>query len=535
MKLINRCLPLLLLPFLCGNIYGQNFTIVDKLMQAERIAGNQFGFSTAYSGDFAAVSAPRENIQSGENTLNDAGSVTIFKKNASGDFEFHQKIDSKNLVADALFGHSIALHNDILAIGSPRDNFDEDELNPVSRAGSIFIYIRNPNTDLFEFSQKIASPEREQNMEFGLAVDLFGDHLVTGTPFVSTGLDGQPIISRAGAVFLYSIASAGLFQFTQKIVSEERGTNRRFGTSVSIHGNVVAVGEPNADIQKGRVYVFELNSSGTLEYTFTIAPEVLNNGDQLGLTVFVNDDALLAGAPYHISDNGAAFFYERNQDKTWSLIQRLRAEDTTASVRFGDYHVELNDDTAVIGSHMLSGQGRLYIFKKNPDEGTLNTDPWEEAGFLISPDRGGPFGNSFSIINSERILIGSPGDFGSSDGSFDTETGQNTGAVFIAKSDGSVNIGNEGSELPLKVTLRQNHPNPFNPATTIVFELPEPADVSLEVFNIAGQRMAVLVDGPKNAGQHSASFDASRLPSGVYLYRLTAGNIVQTRKMILVK
>lgn len=91
------------------------------------------------------------------------------------------------------------------------------------------------------------------------------------------------------------------------------------------------------------------------------------------------------------------------------------------------------------------------------------------------------------------------------------------------------------NELPKEVRLSQNHPNPFNPTTQIGYALPEAADVRLEVFNIAGQRVATLVNGHQNAGWHSIVFDGSRLSSGVYLYRLQSGNVVQTRKMVLVK
>ena len=90
-------------------------------------------------------------------------------------------------------------------------------------------------------------------------------------------------------------------------------------------------------------------------------------------------------------------------------------------------------------------------------------------------------------------------------------------------------------DLPREIALNQNYPNPFNPATQISYDLPESADVRLEVYNVQGQRVATLINSTQNAGTHSVTFDASRLASGVYLYRLQAGNTVMTRKMMLVK
>jgi hypothetical protein len=89
--------------------------------------------------------------------------------------------------------------------------------------------------------------------------------------------------------------------------------------------------------------------------------------------------------------------------------------------------------------------------------------------------------------------------------------------------------------LPAQVSLDQNYPNPFNPTTTIQFSLPEAAQTTLEVYNMLGQRVAMLVNENLSAGTHAISFDASSLASGTYIYRLTSGNFTQTRKMMLLK
>jgi photosystem II stability/assembly factor-like uncharacterized protein len=89
--------------------------------------------------------------------------------------------------------------------------------------------------------------------------------------------------------------------------------------------------------------------------------------------------------------------------------------------------------------------------------------------------------------------------------------------------------------LPDNFILMQNYPNPFNPSTTIKFSIPETGNIKLKVYDILGNEVATLVNEEKAPGNYSVEWNASSLASGVYVYRLTAGSFVQTRKMILMK
>ncbi|MBN1448712.1 MAG: T9SS type A sorting domain-containing protein, partial [Bacteroidetes bacterium] len=85
------------------------------------------------------------------------------------------------------------------------------------------------------------------------------------------------------------------------------------------------------------------------------------------------------------------------------------------------------------------------------------------------------------------------------------------------------------------ITLSQNHPNPFNPVTRIEYGIPQDGVVRLRVYDLLGRVVTTLVDGPVSPGMHSVSFNAGRLPSGVYLYRLEAEGQVLTRRMALTR
>ena len=94
----------------------------------------------------------------------------------------------------------------------------------------------------------------------------------------------------------------------------------------------------------------------------------------------------------------------------------------------------------------------------------------------------------------------------------------------------------EFAATPGDYYLDANYPNPFNPITHIGFGLPQSGRVRLEVFNLSGQRVALLVDKAMPAGRYDVAFDGSGLASGAYIYRLRVGNaFVQSRKLLLVK
>ena len=96
-------------------------------------------------------------------------------------------------------------------------------------------------------------------------------------------------------------------------------------------------------------------------------------------------------------------------------------------------------------------------------------------------------------------------------------------------------VNNESANSPTTFALKQNYPNPFNPSTTIEYALPHDGLVTLTVFNIIGQSVRTLVNGVQTAGTHTIRFDASNLPSGVYLYKLQSGRMSNVGRMMLLK
>ena len=107
--------------------------------------------------------------------------------------------------------------------------------------------------------------------------------------------------------------------------------------------------------------------------------------------------------------------------------------------------------------------------------------------------------------------------------------------TWIGDSPTVTSVEDEIAKVVDEFELAQNYPNPFNPTTTISYTLPQQSRVNLTVYNALGQAIEVLVDQLQHEGKYSIDFDAHHLPSGIYFYKITAGNFSQTHKMMLLK
>jgi len=105
----------------------------------------------------------------------------------------------------------------------------------------------------------------------------------------------------------------------------------------------------------------------------------------------------------------------------------------------------------------------------------------------------------------------------------------------ILQSKFGINSEEKEQIIPKEYSLHQNYPNPFNPTTTIKFDLPNDGLVTLEVYDIIGRRISTLVNENRTAGSYEQVFNASSLASGVYVYKLQAGDFITSKKMILLK
>ena len=111
----------------------------------------------------------------------------------------------------------------------------------------------------------------------------------------------------------------------------------------------------------------------------------------------------------------------------------------------------------------------------------------------------------------------------------------NSGIVYVDYTNIAISVESEITGLPTEFALSQNYPNPFNPETMIEYTLPFQSEVNLIIYNLRGEEVAHLINDNMLAGNHQVTWNASNFASGIYFYRLQAGDFVQTRKMVLLK
>ena len=145
--------------------------------------------------------------------------------------------------------------------------------------------------------------------------------------------------------------------------------------------------------------------------------------------------------------------------------------------------------------------------------GTVALSDTSSGDFIYSPNQDFFGADSFSFSVSDNFLL-------------------DTGKVNITVNQLTVE---DPSFLPDLIYLAQNYPNPFNPSTVIEFALPEKGEVSLVVYDLLGNIVAVLQEGSLDAGNHSITWNGTNSSAGIYVYRLQVGGVTETKKMILLK
>jgi hypothetical protein len=362
-----------------------------------------FGFSVSASGDKAIVGAYHKESYT--------GAAYIYYRNQDGADEWGQVEDpvSDDLAAGDRFGSAVGISGDTAVVGAGRDDH-----GAYTDAGAAYVFERNKDTpmwvDHWGQVQKLVPDDSADYDFFGYAVDIDGDTAVVGAYNKNSSADAAYVFERNQD----SPTSADNWGQVQKLVSGDGTAPDWFGRSVSISGDTIVVGAPDPDTspdESGAAYIYYRNQGGAdnwgkLKKLTASTPAA---GDRFGYSVSVSGDTVAVGA-HGEGTAGVAYVFERNQGGSadnWGQVKKLSAGDSAAGDRFG-FSVDIDVDMVVGGAYKhhhggLNDPGAAYVFERNVG----GADNWGQMTKLTASDANAYdfFGYSVSI-GGGTVIVG---------------------------------------------------------------------------------------------------------------------------------
>jgi len=371
-------------------------------------AGDVFGSSVALSGDTLAVSAIGEDSAAtgidgdqGDNNAPNSGAVYVFTRDIAGVWSQQSYVKASNAESaennnffGESFGSSVALSGDTLAVGADGEDsaatgIDGDQSdNSATSAGAVYVFTRDP-AGVWSQQAYVKASNTDAGDVFGDSVALSGDTLAVGASFedsAATGIDGDQGDNNArgaGAVYLFTRDGAGAWsqQSYVKASYVDTDVGDKFGSSVALSGDTLAVGVPSEDSaatgidgdqsdnsagNSGAVYVFTRDAAGAWSQQAYVKASNTDWDGSFGSSVALSGDTLAVGANGESSYDlwtGAVYLFTRDAAGAWSQQAYVRASNAGSMDFFGS-SVALSGDT-VAASAPEEGplSGAVYVFE----------------------------------------------------------------------------------------------------------------------------------------------------------------------------
>lgn len=349
-----------------------------------------------------------------------------------------------------------------------------------------------------------------------------GDVLTYAIQSIVPAFAGTATISAALGTFAFTPVFADAGQtFTVTITATDAGALVATTTTDITVGYPVAKGDVDADSD------VDIDDA-QLVLDHVVGNALLTDPQELW-AADINDDALYTA----VDASRILYFWAYGSFPTWKLSA------TTASVEFGQFRNE--DNLITLPINITNANGVLTFYT----EVNLGTE-LEFVGVTKTQGEGWISSSKFENGILKFVMIGTESLKDGAVAAISVRLKDKEAAIQI---NASANLNDENSielnainlrEIPTEFALKQNYPNPFNPTTTIKYAIPENAHVTLVVYDMLGQVVRKLVDNEQEAGFYTMQWDGtseygSRVASGIYIYRITAGKYTSTLKMNLLK
>ncbi len=368
----------------------------DRISQIAHFTGEEnniiFGASLVLSGDILAVGDPYDS-QAGE----EAGSVTIFQSSPGGEWTELITLTASDSKAGDHFGRNLALAGDRLVVGAP---FDGDY---GGNGGSAYIFERNQGgADAWGQVARLSGDGLHSWDNFGWAVSVDGDTIVIGAYTSAPG----------GLVYIFErdAGGPGAWGNTAQLIADAPVYGAGFGEAVSLEGDILAIGAYAGGDYSGYVYIFQ-RIPGTTQWQRLTRFRATDTSAYhfFSYSLALDNWTILAGAPGADGLKGAAYIFtaDPGQPDTWTERARLAASDGALGDNFA-FQLDLSGDYALVGSPVHdSGAGAAYIYVKDQ----AGTNAWGEIAHLQGDDT--QPGDEFAYwvaVDDHMAAAGAPND-----------------------------------------------------------------------------------------------------------------------------
>ena len=395
---------------------------------SDRGAGDFFGMDVAISGQYAAVSAPAHALDDNQqNPLIASGAVYIYGFNGSH-WNISQKLVSPDRDDGDKFGLSVAMDGDLLVVGTPGEDLDENNQNYLDWAGAVYVYRRGSNGQ-YTLEAKLAAIDRHDWAFFGLDVDVSGDYIIVGSPWNDYDATGGNMMNLSGAAYVYEYDGTQ-WSFFSKLVATDREAGDYFGSGVAIDDSsgTAVVGAELDDsglsgstglFQPGSAYVFEWSPFGFAQAQKLVSGDA-EDIEGFGGTIAILPGIIAVGAFYDTDGlnnqsaidtaGGAVFVYTKDNTGTWNNAQKITNSDRAPGDQFGralaltaydtlDFSAHLVvgawlEDEDVSGNNFVQDAGSVYLFYGQSDIGLFV--PTKEPEWSLYPN---PAVNTAQVAN----------------------------------------------------------------------------------------------------------------------------------------
>lgn len=428
-----------------------------------------------------------------------SGSIYLYSKQAQKDeFDLRQKILPEDGNVEEFFGYSIQIDQPWAVIGSHHDS------DFGGSSGSAFV-LKKEN-DEWAIVQKLLPSDPKAGDEFGKAVGMAGKNIAIGC-FL-----GDDQGTNSGSVYMFHLEGDDWVEY-QEFGPEDPAPYDQFGNFLSLSPEGLVVGVPekrDKGDKSGCAYLFRETENGIWEQVAKILPDDLQEGDEFGQSVHMNQQQIAIGAykKDNPAENGGAVYLYNWQDQNCTLMQKIISEDNAEGDHFGNA-VFLNDDLLAIGAYFDddngSKSGSVYLYKKQDDQ-------YHFLSKIISSDGG--FGDAFGsalAMDQQFLVVGAYAD---------SDQGFFSGSAYVYNLDQIINtpevIKDQASVYPVM----------FSKQITVDLADESIRPVKLQLFNTQGKTMHQW-----NQSLNKQTIYLDQLNTGWYFLRLQSGNDFQYFKI----